>query len=85
MDSLTAQKRLIEAGLGLALLSTDHAAEELASGALATIRVGDLVAHQEVVTVTRRGGFLSEASRVLLQLLRSDYAGRGRHGRRRKS
>src|SRR5262249_5647396 len=35
VDSLTAQKRLIEAGLGLALLSIDHAAEEFASGTLA--------------------------------------------------
>ena len=50
IDSLTAQKRLIEAGFGLALLSNDHAAEELASGSLATIRVGDLDAEQEIVS-----------------------------------
>jgi DNA-binding transcriptional LysR family regulator len=76
VDSLTAQKRLIEAGLGLALLSIDHAAEELASGALATIRVGDLVAGQEVVTLTRRGGFLSAASSAFLEMLRADYVPR---------
>jgi DNA-binding transcriptional LysR family regulator len=76
VDSLTAQKRLIEAGLGLALLSLDHAAEELASGALATIRVGDLVAGQEVVTLTRRGGFLSTASSAFLQTVRADYVPR---------
>ncbi len=73
VDSLTAQKRLVEAGLGLALLSEDHAAEELAAGTLAIIRVGDLVARQEVVAVTRRGGFLSAASRRLLELLRTRY------------
>jgi DNA-binding transcriptional LysR family regulator len=78
VDSLTAQKRLIEAGLGLALLSLDHAAEELASGALATIRVGDLDAGQEVVTVTRRGGFLSAASSAFLDMLRADYVPRRR-------
>ena len=31
VDSLTAQKRLVEAGLGIALLSQNHAAEELRS------------------------------------------------------
>jgi DNA-binding transcriptional LysR family regulator len=76
VDSLTAQKRLIEAGLGLALLSTDHAAEELAAGTLVAVRVGDLVAEQEVVTVTRRGGFLSAASRAMLEMLRNDYTAR---------
>lgn len=89
VDSLTAQKRLIEAGLGLALLSIDHAAEELASGTLATIRVEDLVAAQEVVTVTRSGGFLSAASSQLLQMLRADYGkpvrGANRPGRRRSA
>lgn len=78
VDSLTAQKRLIEAGFGLALLSTDHVAEELASGTLSTIRVGDLAADQEVVVVTRRGGFLSAASREFLHVLRADYAARAK-------
>jgi DNA-binding transcriptional LysR family regulator len=84
VDSLTAQKRLIEAGLGLALLSSDHAAEELATGTLVAVRVGDLVAEQEVVTVTRRGGFLSAASSGFLRMLRSDYVSRRREARRRK-
>jgi DNA-binding transcriptional LysR family regulator len=78
VDSLTAQKRLIEAGFGLALLSIDHAAEELASGTLSTIRVGDLDAGQEVVTLTRRGGFLSAASFAFLEMLRADYVPRRR-------
>lgn len=84
VDSLTAQKRLIEAGLGLALLSNDHAAEELAAGTLAAIRVGDLVAHQEIVTVMRRGGFLSAASAAFLAMLRDDYSPRRREPTRRK-
>lgn len=84
VDSLTAQKRLVEAGFGLALLSRDHAAEELASGALATIRIADLAATQEVVTVTRRGGFLSAAARRLLELLKADYTRRASVSRSRR-
>jgi DNA-binding transcriptional LysR family regulator len=74
VDSLTAQKRLVEAGFGIALLSESNVAEELGSSAIATIKVGDLVASHEVVTVTRRGGFLSAASQRLLEILRADYS-----------
>jgi len=73
VDSLTAQKRLVEAGLGIALLSQSNAAEELKSGALGSIGVGDLTARHDVVAVTRRGGFLSAASRRLLDLVRARY------------
>src|SRR5829696_7765990 len=81
VDSLTAQKRLVEAGLGIALLSQNHAAEELRSGSIAIIRVGNLTASQDIVAVTRRGGFLSVASRGLLQIIRSDYARTASGGR----
>lgn len=74
VDSLTAQKRLIEAGFGIALLSQINAAEELGSSALSTIGVGDLDASHDVVTVTRRGGFLSAASRRLLEIIRADFS-----------
>jgi DNA-binding transcriptional LysR family regulator len=74
VDSLTAQKRLIEAGFGIALLSLINAAEELRSSALSTIGVGDLDASHDVVTVTRRGGFLSAASRRLLEIIRADFS-----------
>ncbi|MCS3450766.1 MULTISPECIES: LysR family transcriptional regulator [Bradyrhizobium] len=73
VDSLTAQKRLVEAGLGIALLSQSNAAEELGSSRIATISVGDLAASHEVVAVTRHGGFLSAASRRLLDILRADF------------
>jgi DNA-binding transcriptional LysR family regulator len=73
VDSLTAQKRLVEAGLGIALLSQSNAAEELKSGALRSIGVGDLTARHDVVAVTRRGGFLSAASRRLLDLVRARF------------
>ena len=75
VDSLTAQKRLVEAGLGIALLSQTHAAEELRFRSIATIRVGDLAAGQDIVAVTRRGGFLSAASQRLLEIIRAGHAG----------
>ena len=85
VDSLTAQKRLVEAGFGIALLSESHVADELGSS-IATIQVGDLSATHDIVAVTRRGGFLSAASRRLLDIMRSDYrqttaARRGRYKR----
>lgn len=74
VDSLTAQKRLVEAGFGLALLAQSHVAEELRTGAISTITVGDLAADQHIVLVTRRGGFLSAAAQRLLETIRRDYA-----------
>jgi DNA-binding transcriptional LysR family regulator len=79
VDSLTAQKRLVEAGLGIALLSESNAAEELRFGTVSTIGVRDLKASHDVVTVTRRGGFLSAASRRLLEIVRLEYRGTHRH------
>jgi DNA-binding transcriptional LysR family regulator len=95
VDSLTAQKRLVEAGLGVALLTPSHAADELRFGSVSTIRVGDLAASQDIVAVTRRGGFLSAASRRLLEILREGFAGtnsaghtvgrpKGKHAPKRK-
>ena len=73
VDSLTAQKRLIEAGFGIALLAHSNVADELASASISTIGVGDLAASHDIVAVTRRGGFLSAASRRLLEIIRSHY------------
>ncbi|MFG3594146.1 substrate-binding domain-containing protein [Bradyrhizobium sp. RDI18] len=73
VDSLTAQKRLVEAGLGIALLSESNAAEELRHKTVSTIVVGDLKASHDVVTVTRRGGFLSAAARRLMEIVRREY------------
>ena len=69
VDSLTAQKRLIEAGLGIALLPERGIREERAAGTLATIRVADLDAANPVVAITRRGGYLSAAARSFLGIL----------------
>jgi len=70
VDSLTAQKRLIESGLGIALLAQSNVADELRLSQISTIAVGDLRASHDVVAVTRRGGFLSAASQRLLEILR---------------
>lgn len=76
VDSLTAQKRLVEAGFGLALLARSHVAEELRAASIATIAVGDLAADQDTVLITRRDGFLSAAAERLLDTIRRNYAGR---------
>ncbi|MBR0952672.1 LysR family transcriptional regulator [Bradyrhizobium canariense] len=77
VDSLTAQKRLVESGFGLALLAESHVAEELSSAAIATVAVGDLVASHDIALVTRRGGFLSLAAQHLLEAIRRDYGPTG--------
>jgi DNA-binding transcriptional LysR family regulator len=87
VDSLTAQKRLVEAGLGLALLAQSHVAEELGAGTISTITVGDLAASHDVATVIRRGGFLSLAAQRLLKAIQDSYgtarrSGNGRPARR---
>ncbi|AZO41415.1 LysR family transcriptional regulator [Mesorhizobium sp. M7D.F.Ca.US.005.01.1.1] len=76
VDSLTAQKRLVEAGFGLALMTESGVAEERAAGTLATIDVRDLTLTIPIFIVTRRGGFLSAAASRLHELLSTDYLGR---------
>ena len=70
IDSLTAQKRLVEVGLGLALLPESAIDEERKAGRIASLRVGDLSAFNPVCLVTRRDGYLSPASRNLIDLVR---------------
>lgn len=69
IDSLTAQKRLVEGGFGLALLQAGAIVDELAGRRVATIRVGDLKAKVPVALVRRRGSFLGEGARALLDEL----------------
>jgi DNA-binding transcriptional LysR family regulator len=69
VDSLTAQKRLVEAGFGLALMPETAIAEERARGALAVIEVQGLNVAQPIAAVVRRNGFLSRAASSLLERL----------------
>jgi len=71
VDSLTAQKRLIEAGFGIALLPVRAIAEEKRAKTLATIAVGDLKAFNPVFAIVRKRGYLNTASARLLEILRA--------------
>jgi len=69
IDGLTAQKRLVEAGFGLALLQSSAIEEELARGSLAVIRVDDLSVSIPVARIVRRGGHLSGGAQAVLKEL----------------
>ncbi len=71
VDSLTAQKRLVEAGFGIALLPERSIAEERSAKTIATIRVGDLKAVNPVTAIVRKSGYLNAAAKRLLSILRS--------------
>ena len=78
IDSLTAQKRMVEAGFGLALLQASSVDEELRAGTLAVLRVPALRASVPIVLVQRRRAFLSGAARALLAVLSAWPAARSR-------
>ena len=84
IDGLTAQKRLVEAGFGIALLAENNVQDELRVGTLKAIDVPALRASIPVTAVTRRNGFLSEAARKLLAMIaapvRSAKSGRTKSG-----
>jgi len=69
IDSLTAQKRMVEAGFGLALLPASSVDEELRTGALAVLRAPALKAAIPVVLIHRRRAFHSGATRALIAAL----------------
>jgi DNA-binding transcriptional LysR family regulator len=69
IDSLTAQKRLVEAGFGLALLPASSVDEELRSGTLRALRIPALRATIPVALIHRRRAFLNGATRALVTLL----------------
>jgi DNA-binding transcriptional LysR family regulator len=69
VDSLTAQKRLVQAGLGVALMPRSSVREELRIGSLRTIEVKSLKADLPVVVVRRRGGYQSRLASAFLKLL----------------
>ncbi len=70
-DSLTAQKRLIEADFALGLLPLSSISEELQLGSLRVLDLPALAATVPIVLLTRRSGFLSAAARQLAAALHS--------------
>jgi DNA-binding transcriptional LysR family regulator len=69
IDSMTAQKRLIEAGIGIALLPASSVQEELRLGTLRTIDVSHLQTTVPIHVLHRKTGYLTGASRTLLDLI----------------
>jgi len=69
IDSLTAQKRMVEAGFGLALLPESSVGEELRAGTLRALRAPALRATIPVVLIHRRRAYLSGAARELMGAL----------------
>jgi len=66
IDSLTAQKRMVEAGFGLALLPESSVDEELRTGTLREMRVSGARVTIPVVLIHRRRAYLSGATRALM-------------------
>jgi DNA-binding transcriptional LysR family regulator len=69
IDSLTAQKRLVEAGFGLALVPASSVREELGLQTLRELDVPVLRTTIDVTLIHRKGAFLSPATRRLLDIL----------------
>jgi len=87
IDSMTAQKRLIEAGIGIALLPESSLHEELRLGTLRTIDVSHLQTTVPIHVLYRKNGYLTGASRTLLALISNvsvQPSSRARQTRKRK-
>jgi DNA-binding transcriptional LysR family regulator len=69
IDSLTAQKRLIEADFGIGLLPESSIEEELRLGTVRILPITALQTVQPVVLIFRRQAYLSRAARLLLKAL----------------
>jgi DNA-binding transcriptional LysR family regulator len=71
IDSLTAQKRLVEAGFGIALLIESSVQEELRLGSLAIIDAPALRGGVPVTLVRRRNGYMSGAALSLVTVIKA--------------
>ena len=71
IDSLSAQKRMVEAGFGLALLPESSVNEELRTGTLRALPVRAMETSIEVVLIHRRRAYLSGAARRMIEELRA--------------
>jgi DNA-binding transcriptional LysR family regulator len=71
IDSLTAQKRLIEAGFGVGLLPISSIQEELRLGTLQILDLPTLNTTVPIVLLRRKDGYISPAAKTLLNELKS--------------
>jgi DNA-binding transcriptional LysR family regulator len=69
IDSLTAQKRLAQAGFGLALVPESSVRDELRQGALVALDIPAMRTRIPIAAIHRRNGYLSPAGKALLELL----------------
>ena len=69
IDSLTAQKRLAQAGFGLALVPESSVRDELRRGLLVALDVPAMRTAIPIIAIHRRNGYLSPAATTLLALL----------------
>ena len=69
IDSLTAQKRLAQAGFGLALVPESSVREELRLGLLVSLDVPAMRTSIPVTAIHRRNAYLTPAAKSLLALL----------------
>jgi DNA-binding transcriptional LysR family regulator len=69
IDSLTAQKRLVEAGFGLALVPESSVRDELKLGSLKELDIPAMRASIPVALIQRRNGYLNPAARALIALM----------------
>jgi len=70
IDSLTAQKRLAQAGFGLALVPESSVRDELRQGVLVALNIPSMQTTIPITALHRRNGYLSAAAKALLALLR---------------
>jgi len=70
VDSLTAQKRLVEAGFGIALMPKRNVTDELRGGTLRLVSVDSVTAELPVVLVQRRGAVRGAPVLALTEMLR---------------
>jgi len=82
IDSLTAQKRMVEAGFGLALLQESSVEEELRAGTLRVLPLPAMRVTMPVVLIHRRRAYQSAATRSLITML-TDWSTDRRPARRR--
>ena len=81
IDSLTAQKRLVQAGFGLALVPESSVRDEVKLGSLKELEIPAMRARIPVALIHRRNGYLNPAARALIALMSEKSLRLGERGR----